>query len=129
MTSETGRAGWRMTFHSGRATFDTATFHASDVRDAAGPFGCADGATRDSGSHFQANSTLMRTSTAAATPGPRGPHSLCVNDPRTAPILTPRLVAADNHPKARARCVGAIVSATQACATPVVPPPNPCTNP
>src|SRR6266480_3837686 len=97
-----------MTSESGRATFNTATFHASDVRDAAGPFGCADGATRDSGSHFQANSTLMRTSTAAATPGPRGPQSLCVNDPRTAPIL----VAADNHPKARARCVGAIVSAT-----------------
>src|SRR2546427_12773648 len=75
MTSETGRAGCRMTCHSGRATFNTATFHASDVRDAAGPFGCADGATRDSGSHFQANSTLMRTSTAAATPGPRGPRS------------------------------------------------------
>src|SRR2546428_12100930 len=101
MTSETGRAGCRMTFHSGRATFNTATFHASDVRHAAGPFGCADGATRDSGSHFQANSPLMRTSTAAATPGPRGPHSLCVNDPRTAPVLPPRLVAAQHPPKPR----------------------------
>src|SRR5207253_225733 len=37
MTSETGRAGCRMTFHSGRATFNTATFPASDVRDAAEP--------------------------------------------------------------------------------------------
>src|SRR5216117_300467 len=112
MTSETGRSGWRITVRKGLATLSTATFHASGLRGAAGPFGCADGAIRDSGSHFQANSTLMRTSTAAATPGPRGPQSLCVNDPRTAPILTPRLVAADNHPKARARCVGAIVSAT-----------------
>src|SRR5260221_13707793 len=112
MTSETGRAGWRITFHKGRATLSTATFHASDVRGAAGPFGCADGAIRDSGSHFHANRTLIRTSTAAATPGPRGPQSLWVNDPSAAPMLTPRLVAADNHPKARARCAGAIVSAT-----------------
>ena len=54
----------------------------------------------------------MSTSTAAATPGPRGPQSLWVNDPSTAPMLTPRLVAADNHPRARARWAGAIVSAT-----------------
>ena len=42
-------------------------------------------------------------------------------------MTTPRLVAADNHPSAFARSCGAIVSATYACATPVVPPPRPWT--
>ncbi len=67
------------------------------------------------------------TSAAAARPGPCGPHTLCVTDPSTAPMLTPRLVAADSQPRALARWPGAIVSATYAWATPVVPPPNPWT--
>src|SRR6266480_4906148 len=43
------------------------------------------------------------------------------------PMTTPALVAAEIHPSALARSPGAIVSATYACATPVVPPPNPWT--
>src|SRR5712691_6254159 len=83
-----------------------------------------DGSTRDSGSHFQANATLHRHSAAATRPGADWP-ARAANEPTTGPMTTPRLVAAESQPRALARSCGAIVSATYACATPVVPPPRP----
>src|SRR5256885_7574947 len=83
-----------------------------------------DGSTRDSGSHFQANAMLHRHRAAATRPGAACP-ARAAKEPTTGPITTPRLVAADSQPKALARSCGAIVSATYAWATPVVPPPRP----
>src|ERR1041385_927994 len=127
MTSETGLAGCRITSQRGRVTFVTAAV--SDPADWRTPpaSGAAGVWTRDSGSQRHANAMLSSTSAAAARPGPRGPHTRWVTDPNTAPMLTPRLVAADSQPSALARCAGAIVSATYAWATPVVPPPKPWT--
>src|SRR5690349_11929290 len=116
-----------MTFHTDLATFRTATVHDAVVRGPAGPSGCERFRVRAAVSDVHANNTLTTTSTAVSSPGPRAPPSLWVKEPSTAPMLTPRLVAADNQPNARARCAGGMVSATYACATPVVPPPNPCT--
>ena len=64
--------------------------------------------------------------TAATSPGAWRPK-LKAAEPMKGPITTPALVAADSQPSALARSLGSIVSATYACATPVVPPPNPCT--
>src|SRR3989449_10703216 len=85
-----------------------------------------DARTRDSGSHFHANKRLQAHSPAATRPGAESP-ARAANDPTTGPMTTPRLVAADSHPNALARSWGAMVSATYACATPVVPPPRPWT--
>ena len=49
------------------------------------------------------------------------------DDPIAGPTITPAEVAAESQPRARARSPGAMVSATYAWATPVVPPPAPCT--
>ena len=46
-------------------------------------------------------------------------------EPITGPIMMPADVAAESHPRARARSSGRTVSATYAWATPVVPPPAP----
>src|SRR5439155_41194 len=81
---------------------------------------------RDSGSHFQANITLTPHKPAATRPGAISPQR-AANEPSAGPTMTPKLVAADSHPSALARSCGAIVSATYACATPVVPPPSPRT--
>src|SRR5436309_11666668 len=81
---------------------------------------------RDSGSHFQANITLTPHNPAATRPGAISPQR-AANEPSAGPTMTPKLVAADSHPSALARSCGAIVSATYACATPVVPPPSPWT--
>ena len=69
---------------------------------------------------------MHKHNAAATRPGADAPPR-AAKDPRTGPITTPRLVAAESHPSALARSCGAIVSATYACATPVVPPPNPWT--
>src|SRR5881628_976470 len=88
------------------------------------PVVVCEGSTRDSGSHFQANPTLHKHRAAATRPGAACP-ARAAKEPKTGPITTPRLVAADSQPKALARSWGAIVSATYAWATPVVPPPRP----
>src|SRR5690349_24794462 len=111
-----------MTFHTVLATFRTATVHDPVVRGPAGPSGCAGFRVRDSGSHFHANNTLTKTSTAAATPGPRGPQSWWAQEPRTAPLPTPRLVAADNQTNARGRRLGGRRAAASARGAPGGPP-------
>src|SRR6266540_3843036 len=83
-------------------------------------------ATRDSGSHFHANTTVVSISAAATSPGTSVPK-VRATEPMAGPIITPALVAAEIYPSALARSDGAIVSATYAWATPVVPPPSPCT--
>src|SRR5687768_7923169 len=50
-----------------------------------------------------------------------------LNELMIGPIAIPALVAADSHPSALARSLDFTVSVTYACATPVVPPPAPCT--
>src|SRR5713101_5972989 len=97
------------------------------VSDERGTGAAPAGPQRDSGSHFHAHATLIKTNAAANTPGAASPNR-CVNEPIAGPIITPALVAADSQPSAFARSLGNIVSATYACATPVVPPPSPCTN-
>src|SRR5579862_1746509 len=69
---------------------------------------------------------LMRQITAASSPGPCGP-SLADNEPIAGPPATPRFVAADSQPRAFARSLGAVSSATYAWMTPTVPPPMPVT--
>ena len=76
---------------------------------------------RDSGNHLQAKTTLVRQSAAAINPGSAWPK-LAAEEPMSGPTMTPADVAAESHPSARARSAGATVSATYACATPVVPP-------
>ncbi len=90
------------------------------------PLGVCVCVTRDSGNHFHAKKTLTSTSAAATMPGTAVPKAYAI-EPMNGPMTTPALVAAEIHPSALARSAGAIVSATYACATPVVPPPNPCT--
>src|ERR1051325_8836388 len=123
MTYATGRCGWRTTSqrvcNTGR--------------------GCGGGTnvplavrkpgsrTRDSGSHRQANTTLMTQRAAATSPGAVSPPR-AANEPTAGPTITPALGAAESQPRALARSWGGMVSATYACATPVVPPPSPCTN-
>src|ERR1041385_8690648 len=84
------------------------------------------GTTRDSGSHFHANTRLPAHKAAATIPGAQSP-ARAANEPMTGPMTTPRLVAADSQPSALARSCGTMVSATYAWATPVVPPPRPWT--
>src|ERR1700688_1764430 len=127
MTSETRLAGCRITCQRGRVTLPTTTLNDPEAWDASPEADGVRARTRDSGSQRHANAMLSSTNVAAASPGPRGPHTLCVTDPNIAPILTPRLVAADSQPSALARWAGAIVSATYAWATPVVAPPKACT--
>ena len=88
--------------------------------------GSALGSLCDSGSHFQAKNTLTRHSAAAIIPGAACPKC-AANDPIAGPTMTPAEVAAESQPSARARSAGSTVSATYAWATPVVPPPAPCT--
>src|SRR5689334_22035428 len=81
----------------------------------------------DSGSHFQANTTLQTQREAARIPGAVWPQREA-KDPITGPNIVPRFVAAEIHPSDRARSPAGTVSAMYACVTPVVPPPAPCTN-
>ena len=81
---------------------------------------------RDSGSQRHAKTTQSSMSPAATSPGTSVPK-LRATEPMTGPISTPALVAAEIQPNAFARSAGAMVSATYACATPVVPPPRPWT--
>src|SRR5689334_19922881 len=82
--------------------------------------------TRDSGSHRHAKMTFRTHKPAATRPGAVAPQRAAI-DPSPGPTITPALVAADHQPNALARSWGAIVSATYAWATPVVPPPSPWT--
>src|SRR5256885_16729334 len=82
-----------------------------------------DGRTRDSGSHFQANATLHRHSAAATRPGADWP-ARAANEPTTGPITTPRLVAGESPPSAFARPGPPLLSAPDACATPVAAAPR-----
>src|ERR1051325_7853172 len=54
-------------------------------------------AHRDSGNHFQANATLMRTRMLANTPGTASPKWF-MNEPMPGPKNTPRLAAAGRAP-------------------------------
>src|SRR5690606_29464375 len=63
-------------------------------------------------------------SSAANRPGAGRPSCIVV-EPSTGPMVTPRLVAADSQPNARARSCGFVASATYAWITPTVPPPAP----
>src|SRR5690349_20799959 len=115
-----GRPGWRITSHNASRTgrgLGVATWCPLAV------VMCVAN-TRDSGSHFHAKTRLHRQNVAATRPGADSPK-FAANDPIAGPITTPRLVAAESHPSALARSWGAIVSATYAWATPVVPPPSP----
>jgi len=80
----------------------------------------------DSGSQRHAYHTLPRQSVAAMSPGAAIPRFVA-REPMAGPIITPALVAADSQPNALARSLGSMASPTYACATPVVPPPAPCT--
>src|SRR5206468_5376040 len=82
--------------------------------------------TRDSGNQRQAKITLKAHRPAATRPGTVSPQR-AVSDASPGPTMTPALVAADSQPSALARSCGSMVSATYAWATPVVPPPRPCT--
>ena len=123
MSWATGRRGWRITSHIASRTGRGST--GGKCRPLA--VVTRDSSTRDSGSHFQAKNTLTTHSAAATRPGAVSPACVA-SEPRAGPTMTPRLVAAESHPKALARSFAGMVSATYACATPVVPPPRPCTN-
>src|ERR1043166_2527642 len=70
-------------------------------------------AHRDSGNHFQANATLMRTRMLANTPGTASPKWF-MNEPMPGPNNTPALVAADSNPGPLARPRAAFVAARKA---------------
>src|ERR1051325_8409225 len=123
MTYATGRWGWRTTSQracntgrgSGGGTNVPLAVRAPGSR------------KRDSGSHRQANNTLMTQRAAATSPGAVSPPR-AANEPTAGPTITPALAAAESHPRALAGSWGGLVPATSACATPVAPPPSPCTN-
>src|SRR5918995_1638082 len=91
-----------------------------------GLVGPAAGSLRDSGSHLHAKKMLIRQRVAATSPGAAWPKC-AEKEPIAGPTMTPADVAAESQPSARARLAGSTVSATYAWATPVVPPPAPCT--
>src|SRR3954453_8273139 len=66
-------------------------------------------------------------SAAAPIPGAALPPKLIIADPNAGPATAPRLVTAESQPRLLVRSSGDDASATYACTTPIVPPPNPCT--
>ena len=82
---------------------------------------------RDSPRKRAANPATASASAAAASPGAPFPPMLIITDPKAGPATAPRLVTAESQPRLLVRCSGGEASATYACTTPIVPPPNPCT--
>src|SRR5688500_19531390 len=71
----------------------------------------------DSPRKRDAKAMLMRQTVAAINPGACLPHVEAA-DPRSGPIITPTLVAADSHPSPFARFLGSTTSDTYAWMTP-----------
>src|SRR5687768_17764255 len=78
----------------------------------------------DSPRNRHANAMFTRQTAAAISPGAWRPH-VDAAEPISGPIITPTLVAADNHPSPFARFLGSTTSDTYAWMTPTVPPPAP----
>src|SRR5215203_1545071 len=79
----------------------------------------------DSARKRAAKPATRSASTAAPIPGAALPPMLIITDPNAGPATAPRLVTAESQPRLLVRSSGGEASATYACTTPIVPPPNP----
>ncbi len=76
---------------------------------------------------MSAKTRFSRHSAAATNPGAMWPPIRNAHDPMAGPIMKAAPEAAESQPSTCARRSGAVVSATYAWATAIVPPEAPCT--